>query len=618
MSNIGKKIFNRHHLTTILLLIFTVVSCKSPFQSSLIPKQASALLGKGKNPVNPGELPPIDGLPPSQPTFAPGEPVPQDPPATLPAPSPIASGQSCLNKNASMLTKLGFNDPMIDCQWHLMHRGQSIPKTLPSGSVNYPIIGTSGADINAYSAYEQGHSGRDVNILITDNSFDKNHPDMAANYNKTLSVGCGDKFGVDPEPGADSDNHGIMVSGLAGAVGKNGIGVSGVAYNAKVSGSNLSVCDSYDSSFNAPSGVHIWNGSWGVTTPGAKPVTMQTVTLQVEQGVKRGITYFLASGNERRKYGDHQIDDVYVSPFIIYVAALQNNGSHTVYSSPGAAIFVSSFGGTDKAYLNSQQQMIYDDPGTITIDRNSKYVTIMNGTSAASPIAAGAGAVIKSANPNINPIDLMYILARTSTFIPQTRETTKYIDHDLSALNKKYINWTRNSKNYYHSFDHGFGKINLGEAVKMAKAYTKNLPIPKRLSTTLGTNIPTSSSDIVSIAPKSCATKKLFIDSDFQVFNAELTFDLSIKGANNLGSLVIYYTLPSKVKAQFKRYNGSSLTGTGLAHTQKWYGYAGFGENAKGEWEVEICQTGSTGTVEWKEFKLDIYGFSDMSSIAGR
>jgi hypothetical protein len=242
----------------------------------------------------------------------------------------------------------------------------------------------------------------------------------------------------------------------------------------------------------------------------------------------------------------------------------------------------------------------------------------MNGTSAASPIAAGAGAVIKSANPNINPIDLMYILARTSTLIPQARESKKFLDHDMSPLQKKYTNWTRNSKNYYHSFDHGFGKINLSEAVKMAKGYTKNLPIPSKLSSILNTGIPESSSEIVRIAPKNCATKKLVIDTDFQTFNAEFSFDFSIEGGNNLGSVVIYYTLPSKVKAQLKRYNENSLTGSGLSHNQKWHALAGFGENAKGEWEVEICQAASSGTIEWREFKLDIYGFSDMTSIAGR
>lgn len=609
-----------------LFILLFITSCSK--KANLIDNSLRFIDNSEKNPT------PTDTFTPTPtPTFTPtpqGQDVVQDPPPSVPTPNPIGSNISCLDVNPDMLKKLGFNDPYIDCQWHLMNRSQKIVQELTYPGNFYPKSGISGSDVSAFSAYEQGFSGEGVNILITDDSFAKDHPDISANYNKTLSVGCGGQFGVDTPAGIGHE-HGVMVSGLSAAVGKNGIGVSGVAYKAKVSGYNLFTCDEqnnyngneFNISYNAPTGIHVWNASWGSNGP-AKLITSQSTIQMTESGVKRGILYFKAAGNSRNclkynnygqcvvaGYSDHNLDDDN-SPFIAHVAALNNQGKFTSYSSPGAGLFIASFGGREGD----------GGPGTITIDRSPAgaftYTTEMNGTSAATPISTGVGAVIKSANPHLNPIDIMYLIAKSAIPSNTTRVESSYMGQTLGIANKQYVHWTKNAKGYYHSFDIGFGKINLAGAVDLAKKYgNKNLEIPTKYSTTKNnSNIPSSAPGAVSIAPKSCATKTITINNDFQIFSNEFSFDIS--GSSSPGQLVIFFKTPSKVLAQLKRINGSNLQGTSFAHSQKWKAMAAFGENAKGTWEIEVCNASSSANFNFNEVKMDIYGFTDLNSIDQR
>lgn len=604
-------------IPTVAMLALNLVLFSCSPKGNLIQSTAST--------INPGLKDNETATPTHTPTPTPtpqGQEVAQDPPASIPTPNPIAANTSCLNVNPDMLKKLGFNDPFIDCQWHLMHRGQKIVNTLPTSNSFYTGLGISGTDVNAYEAFEQGASGEGVNILITDDSFAKDHPDIAANYNKSLSVGCGNKVGFDT-PASVGDHHGVMVSGLAAAVGKNGIGVSGVAYKAKVSGHNVFECGDHDSSYNAPSGVHVWNASWG-SSGALKQATSQSTVQMTEAGVARGILYAKSAGNSRAclqfnnygqcvvsGYSDHNLDDDN-SPFIMHVAAMNNQGKFTSYSSPGAGLFVGSYGGFEGN----------NTPGTITIDRdqngNYTYTTMMNGTSAASPIAAGVGAVIKSANPNLKPIDIMYLIAKSAIPTNTTRTESSYMGQSLGISNKQFIHWTKNAKGYYHSFDIGFGKINLAGAVNLAKNYgNKNLEIPKKYSVVKnGSAVPASAQGSATVAAKACATKSITINEDYQVFSNEFSFDIS--GSSSIGQLVIYFKTPSKVVMQLKRINGANLQGTSLAHSQKWKALAAFGENAKGTWEIEVCNAASSGSFEFKEVKMDIYGFTNLNSIEQR
>jgi subtilisin family serine protease len=129
------------------------------------------------------------------------------------------------------------NDPNFGVQWGLQNTGQTIPPgTGQSGSVN--------ADIHAVQAWDTtvGSSGIVVGVLDTGIAY--THPDLIANLwsapaaftvsVKGQSITCAqgthgfNAITATCDP-LDDDGHGTHVSGIIGASGNNGIGVTGVS-----------------------------------------------------------------------------------------------------------------------------------------------------------------------------------------------------------------------------------------------------------------------------------------------------------------------------------------------------------------------------------------------------
>lgn len=110
-----------------------------------------------------------------------------------------------------------------------------------------------GADIGATRAWDLTTGSSNTVVAITDTGVDINHPDLAANIwtnpNEIAGNGIDDdnnglvddvngwNFFDDIKTVYDNftgDRHGTFVSGIIGAVGNNGIGVTGVAWNVKL------------------------------------------------------------------------------------------------------------------------------------------------------------------------------------------------------------------------------------------------------------------------------------------------------------------------------------------------------------------------------------------------
>lgn len=136
------------------------------------------------------------------------------------------------------------NDPSFPVQWALQNTGQ----------VMNGVQGTVGADEKAVPAWGVSTGSTAVVVAVTDTGIDYTHPDLAANvwsapnaftvsingtnYNcpagshgfNVLGV-VGTTTGQQCNPMDDDtsyDGHGTHVSGIIGAVGNNGVGVSGV------------------------------------------------------------------------------------------------------------------------------------------------------------------------------------------------------------------------------------------------------------------------------------------------------------------------------------------------------------------------------------------------------
>lgn len=367
------------------------------------------------------------------------------------------------------------NDPYFQNQWHLENR-----------DVNGVSLGV---DLNIRGAWPFAR-GRGVSIAIADDGIEMTHPDLAANVTNTNHY----NFSADQPGGAHTttgQGHGTCVAGLAGAVGENGIGVSGVAPEAQLTSWVVLSPAASDAQFAAmfqyrSNLVAVQNHSWGFSTDGLLgPSLLEQIAISNAVHFGRGglgVVKIHAAGNARGMSRDGVSPgvtdvnaDAYASdPGAITVAAVRSSGRVASYSNPGACVLVAAPSGDGAPLLFTT-----DRPGVLgfnalnTAGDLSSYTAGtaggFSGTSGATPQIAGLVALLLSANPNLALRDVQQIL------ILSARQT------DLADPAV-----TTNAAGFLLSHNTGFGVPDAGVAVGLARAWS-NRP-PATTITVLATN----------------------------------------------------------------------------------------------------------------------------------
>ena len=304
----------------------------------------------------------------------------------------------------------------------------------PAGTTN-----TFGAQ--AEKAWETGYTGsQDVIIGVIDEGLQIDHPDLAANIwvNPYEIPGDGidndgngyrdDIHGWDAASNDNSiydgiqDDHGTHVAGTIGAVGGNGIGVAGMAWNVKIIGAKFfgpnggSVADAveaidYLTDLKVRHGIRLvaTNNSWGGN------FYSQAIHDAVIRSAKADILFVAAAGNSSAN-----IDTSYFFPANANstigtstetAASFDNVLSVAALASTGALASFSN-------YSSTQVDLAAPGVGIYSTMPAGVYGT-MSGTSMAAPHVAGAAALLASLNlPDFGAEEIKSAILNSVTLTP--------------------------------------------------------------------------------------------------------------------------------------------------------------------------------------------------------
>ncbi|HBE89212.1 MAG TPA: hypothetical protein DDW67_08760 [Elusimicrobia bacterium] len=299
----------------------------------------------------------------------------------------------------------------------------------PSRIPNDPFINSQYAlsRMSAYAGweYEVGDSSR-VTVAVIDTGIDGTHPELSGKLigsSKYFDPNLGNPPAVNDAPIA-ACYHGTGVAGLAAAASDNGAGMAGISWEGKLLSLRVfSASDCYDdcgdeAGFESCStsdaalanaityaatlhdtptyGKVILNMSLGATLPCSDPSNALTRSA-VAAARDSGLLIFAAAGNA--PYCGSDVNSPASCAGAVPVAATDSEDKLASFSCRGAAL--------------SLRGLSAPGVGVYTTDINGGYAS-PDGTSFASPLAAGAAALVWSAKPVYTSTDVANALRNTA------------------------------------------------------------------------------------------------------------------------------------------------------------------------------------------------------------
>jgi trimeric autotransporter adhesin len=270
--------------------------------------------------------------------------------------------------------------------------------------------------INAPEAWARGYTGQGIVVAVVDSGVDTNHVDLRNNIwvNSREVAGNGidddsngyiddingwDFVDRDSRP-LDGNGHGTHVAGTIAAT-NNNIGVTGVAYGARImavrvlnsSGSGSSSNVAAGIRYAANNGARVINLSLGSSSYNAE------TSNAVQYAYSRGAIVVMAAGNEGARQPGHPAQEA--TRWGLSVGAVDRNSTIGYFS--------------NRAGTNSQMRHIMA-PGVdiYSTSPDNNYVSL-NGTSMAAPQVSGLVALMLSANNSLTPDQVFQTVTGTAT-----------------------------------------------------------------------------------------------------------------------------------------------------------------------------------------------------------
>jgi alpha-tubulin suppressor-like RCC1 family protein/subtilisin family serine protease len=295
------------------------------------------------------------------------------------------------------------NDPKTWQLWNLNNTRQT------GGKVD--------ADIDAPEAWDLCTGTNSVKVALLDTGVDYNHADLSANMwtntGETAGNGIDDdgngyiddvrgwNFVSDNNDPADDHYHGTQMAGVVGAVGNNGILISGICWQVNLI--PVKFLDSTGSGFTSDAaeaiayarqlGVHVMLNPWGSTS------YSQAVRDAIAAAEASGILFVTASGNGGV---DNAGDNNDVTPYYPASYDLSNIISVGASTQADDRAYFSNYGSESVDIFAPGETVRSTLPTTSTTAMTGvmpSFFGLSSGTSIAASHVAGVAALIKSYRP---------------------------------------------------------------------------------------------------------------------------------------------------------------------------------------------------------------------------
>lgn len=271
--------------------------------------------------------------------------------------------------------------------------------------------------------------GTGVVIAIVDTGVDLGHPDLAkklvpgATFVDCGQTSCGNGDWKGPDGVADADDvHGTHVAGIAAAITGNGVGVAGVAPNAKImpikvleqgSGSFEDIASGIRYAVNH--GAKVVNLSLGAI-PGGQALTLTGLIADVTDAIayanSKGVAVIAAAGNETAPLCDTPAWE----PGALCVVATDRNELKAWYSNLGTKLDLKAVAAPGGAGLIACDDDVWSSVprGTGSAACGQANYDAFAGTSMATPHVAGVAALLFAQGRSLsNVYSVLMSTART-------------------------------------------------------------------------------------------------------------------------------------------------------------------------------------------------------------